>query len=759
MLVNIIVLMLSLSFVLSAGLAFFAYRHRINRTARMFVLVLCICMIWSIEAIITLQISNPQTLWIFALINNAFTAQLAPLILLIAIFYTGIPPWFKNNHALFLFIIPALTVVLISTSGFHKLYHIGYSLNWAGQIPVLRINPGIAYKIYIFYSYTLLFTAFLLVTLSLFEKSKFHRRQVLMMLVGLFIPLINDILYNLGYPIIENYNLTPVFFSVGNIFVAWSLYHYRFFKLLPVARSKVIDNMSDGMLIVNESGIIIDLNKTLLDKFLLTNYKYIGKSFREVFHSYPGLINFVEKSENSEIEITINNQFWYFDGTISTIEGSENQMINRIILLRDITKRKIAEDLVRLNNARLEDLLHVAQLKEASMEDILDFGLETALKITRSKIGFIYYFDEETRLFTLYSWSKGVMDECSLRDKRKNYELDKAGIWGEVVRQRKPILVNDFSAPNELKKGYPEGHVRLHRFLSVPVINENKIVAVMGVGNKDDEYNETDITQLLLLSDSVWTICEKKQDDEKIKEFANQLKLLNATKDKLFTIIAHDLKTPFNSILGFSDLLFAHLITNNTEQAKVSARIIQSTAESTYKLLNNLLDWAKSQTGQLHYNPQMLDLHSIIEQIKEFSKPSATIKNIQILNQSHPACQVYADTNMLETILRNLISNAIKYTPHGGNVWIKTIALDKMIEINVTDTGIGMNEELKNRLFLPGEKKSLPGTANEKGSGLGLILCKEFVEKNGGQIRVESEPGKGSSFSFTLPSLKSASLQ
>ena len=751
MILNIIVLMLSLSLLLSAGLALFAYRYRINRTARLFVIVLIICMIWSITASISVHTSNARILWLIALINNIFTAQLAPLILLIAIYYTGNPNWFKNRHALYLFIVPALTVLLILTSGFHNLYHVDYSLTWKNSIPTLIINHGIGYKIYIFYSYLLMFFSFMLVTRSLFEKSKFHRRQVYLLLIGLFIPLLNDVLYNLGYPIIENYNLTPVFFSLGNVFVAWSLHGYRFFKLLPVARSKVIDSMSDSMLIINESGTIIDLNKTLEDKFLLIKNKSVGKSFKEVFKPFPGFIHFIEKSENSEIEIFINNHVHHFDVSVSLLEGSESSIINHIILLRDITKRKKAEELVRLNNERLEDLLHVAHLKDASMEDILDFGLQTALKITKSKIGYIYSYDEETRLFTLFTWSKGVMDECSIRDKRSNYELDKAGIWGEVVRQRKPIIVNNFNEPNELKKGYPEGHVRLKRFLSVPVIIENNIAAVLGVGNKEDDYNETDITQLLLLSDSVWTICEKKQDDEKIKEYANQLQLLNATKDKLFAIIAHDLKTPFNSILGFSDLLLEQLKTTNTKQAEVFARVIHSTAENTYKLLNNLLDWAKSQTGQLQFSPEKLALHPVIEQISDIIGPSASIKNIKILNQAHKAIHVFADANMLKTIVRNLVSNAVKYTPEGGLVWIKTSQLGEMIEIDVSDNGTGISQELKNKLFLPGEKKSMPGTANEKGTGLGLILCKEFIEKHGGQIRVESSPGNGSSFIFTLP--------
>jgi len=186
----------------------------------------------------------------------------------------------------------------------------------------------------------------------------------------------------------------------------------------------------------------------------------------------------------------------------------------------DMTEQKQAEEELKLNEARLESLLRISQLQDTALQPILDFALEEAIQLTGSQIGYIYYYDEATRQFTLNSWSKGVMRECTITKPQTVYDLEKTGIWGEAVRQRQPILVNDFHTPHPLKKGYPAGHAPLRRFLTVPVIVDGNIVAVTGVANKADEYNQADVRQLLLLMDSVWNICQRKQAEEELRKFS-----------------------------------------------------------------------------------------------------------------------------------------------------------------------------------------------------------------------------------------------
>jgi PAS domain S-box-containing protein len=246
-------------------------------------------------------------------------------------------------------------------------------------------------------------------------------------------------------------------------------------------------------------------------------------------------------------------------------------------------------------------------------------------------------------------------------------------------------------------------------------------------------------------------ISERKKAEQLLNEKESQLRELVTTKDKLFSIIAHDLRSPFNAILGLSELLIENSKDFEVAKSKKFLEIINSSAKSTLILLDNLLNWAKAQTGQIIYKPEKTNLSAVVKEILEISNSIAKLKNISLNYIQTDNIEVYADLNMLKTILRNLISNAIKYTHPNGEIDISAVQNQNNIEITVSDNGIGMNEETRHKLFEIDTKITTTGTANEKGSGLGLILCKEFVEKHGGEIWVKSELGKGSSFVFSLP--------
>jgi len=230
-----------------------------------------------------------------------------------------------------------------------------------------------------------------------------------------------------------------------------------------------------------------------------------------------------------------------------------------------------------------------------------------------------------------------------------------------------------------------------------------------------------------------------------------QLKSLIATKDKFFSIMAHDLRSPFNAILGLTDLLLDELDTLNKDDIRAVLSSIQHEGQQTFALLENLLEWSRSQQGYLKIAPETLSAKSVATGAIEQLKGAATIKHLLINCTIAEEVQVYADTHMLITILRNLISNAIKFTPSGGTITILATENSKETVFMVSDTGIGMTEKHIEQLFDIGEKVVTKGTNNEKGTGLGLVLCKDFVEKHGGRIHVKNKPGLGSTFMFTLP--------
>lgn len=246
---------------------------------------------------------------------------------------------------------------------------------------------------------------------------------------------------------------------------------------------------------------------------------------------------------------------------------------------------------------------------------------------------------------------------------------------------------------------------------------------------------------------------EKAQKEAEIVRSKNEeLAELIATKDKFFSIIAHDLKNPINLFLGYSDFLsrnYDHI--KNQERLEIIQKMDES-AKQLHKLLMNLLNWARAQTGRLNFNPEILSMADMLEESIVTLKSCAVSKGIDLTINPSPGIYGVADAEMIETVIRNLVSNAIKFTERGGTVEIFAEDRGDVIEISVVDTGVGISEERIEHLFDIGEKYiSTPGTEQEKGTGLGLILCKEFVEKNGGKIWAENNVGKGSTFRFTLP--------
>ncbi len=244
---------------------------------------------------------------------------------------------------------------------------------------------------------------------------------------------------------------------------------------------------------------------------------------------------------------------------------------------------------------------------------------------------------------------------------------------------------------------------------------------------------------------------DRMQSDEMIKLKNELLLVLNAEKDKFFSIIAHDLRNPFNAIIGFSSLLTEKIQEKDYEGIEEFAEIIQDSSERAMALLMNLLEWSRSQTGRIIFKPELFDIQDSISEATELLKASAKQKSIAITSKISCNITATADKAMLSTIFRNLVSNAIKYTYPGGEIVIAAeLELDRL-KFSISDNGVGIKKDLLEKLFRIDENHSTTGTEDEKGTGLGLILCKEFVEKHGGKIWVESEVGEGSMFCFTIP--------
>lgn len=310
-------------------------------------------------------------------------------------------------------------------------------------------------------------------------------------------------------------------------------------------------------------------------------------------------------------------------------------------------------------------------------------------------------------------------------------------------------LENIFSNQDE----YKEFKLRLDEkrfvndFIIKKIINSDERILSLNAKLFDDLENSDE--QII---GSIQDVTERILAEEKIKKYNEELSLLNQSKDKFFSILAHDLLSPFSVLMGYSEILASQTETLSKEEIKEFSGYVYNISKNSLNLLNELLDWSRLQTNRLEFNPIKLNLRKIVSDIVNLYREAADKKNISINNLISDDFYVHADNYMMNTIVRNLVSNAIKFTSNYGNIIINARMLGKQVEFSVKDTGIGIKEEILKDLFKIEKLHTTKGTNEERGNGLGLILCKELIEKNNGSIKVESKYGEGSTFHVMLPS-------
>jgi len=302
--------------------------------------------------------------------------------------------------------------------------------------------------------------------------------------------------------------------------------------------------VSDPVLVANrDTGILEECNKAAETYFGRSREQLIGRPQSELHppgtHQGEGVTEDFKRQVTNptrlqEIRLlAAGGEVRPVEVTASTFEIKGIKLI--LGVFRDITDRNRVEEALRQEETRLRKLLEIIQYDTVDIQALLDFALGKCLELTGSRFGYIYHYDEESQSFTLNSWSRDVMQACSITEPQTCYALSKTGLWGEAVRQRRAIIVNDFLADHPLKKGYPEGHAPLTNFLTVPIVSNKRIVAVVGVANKQTDYLETDMIQLSLLMDATWRLVERRQAEELLRESDERLSLaLSAANDGMW---------------------------------------------------------------------------------------------------------------------------------------------------------------------------------------------------------------------------------
>lgn len=467
-----------------------------------------------------------------------------------------------------------------------------------------------------------------------------------------------------------------------------------------------------GYFSVCRDGVIHELNLSgakMLggDRSKLTNLnfkQFIAQDNLPVFNQFIEAVFETKANEACQLELSITENS---PNCVLLINGVVDGNSNRcLITCIDITENNRLEEKLSRSEMQYRRLFETAK-DGILILDAISGQIEDVNPFLMEMLGYsrLEFLGKEL-------WEIGVF---------KNKDDSKAAF---VELQNKQYIRFD-DLPLETKSGKP--------------INVEFVCNVYSVDNKRViQCNIRDITQRVIAENS-------------LKESEARLLELNKTKDKFFSIITHDLRAPFNSIVGFSDLLSMHIQKKDYERTEEFALIIQKSSWFAMELLLNLIDWSRSQSGKMSFNPNNVEINSIVNEVAKFSTYSAKQKSITIEKNLPHNPSVFADKVMISIVLRNLISNAVKYTGTGGCITISAVESPNGVLVSVSDNGIGIKPEAIQKLFRIDESSSTPGTQEELGTGLGLLLCKEFVLKHNGQIWVESEPGVGSTFFFTIP--------
>jgi signal transduction histidine kinase len=405
---------------------------------------------------------------------------------------------------------------------------------------------------------------------------------------------------------------------------------------------------------------------------------------------------------------------------------------------------------LRLDEARLEALLELTHMSDASEQDIADFALEEAVRLTRSEVGWMGAMNEDDSLVLLYNFSSEARKECEVVGMPHSFVVENGGLWAQPIFTRKPVILNDYSAPNPAKKGFPEGHLPLNRFMAIPVFDEDRVVAVAEVGNKHTDYDRSDVRQLTLLMNGVWRIILSKRAKDALMESKSQAELY-------MDLMGHDINNMNQIALGFLEMAIEKL--DKDQKLGAADRYLLEkpidTLNNSTNLIRNVKKLQSARSGGL--KSRMIDICGMLNKVvEEFAHIPG--REITIHYTPSEGCYVMAN-DLLRDVFSNIVGNSIKHSPVDRplDIDIRVIKVRAQGVDNYTvifeDNGPGISDAKKDELFARFEKKYKKKAVG----GLGLGLVKTLVDDYGGKVwaedRVKGDHAKGVRFVVMLPAV------
>jgi PAS domain S-box-containing protein len=557
------VVLLLIGMLIHLGLGVYSRRFKIQPVQLPFEILMYFCVIWTVT--FALDISSDSLAFKILLMKIRFLGLpfVSLSLMLIAILFSGHGKWLTKRRMAILLIIPIITVFLALTTEYSTVFRYNYALvQTAGGFSVLGFANGIwTRSIYFPFIYIEEAITLLLLLQVIFGNQRLYARQAQLFFVAVLIPVIADILFLFGITPVKNYNIVPSTFAFTGILLAIALFQYRFIDIVPVARNTLFERMSDPMLVIDREGRLADFNPAAEKVLGLCRAKNLGKGAIDVLHEHEELCACIQEPHPACRTITIEDgaAAHVFDLSIEKLASGAGELTEKLVLLRDVTDYRRMEKVEVQHNSQIQMLLELHLRANESQESIMDYVIEAILKTTQSGYSWLGLLDEAMSVMTIHRWSRDAMAECAIIDKPIQYPIVEAGLWGECIRQRKPLLINDYDEPHPGKKGIPTGHVPIHRLLVIPVFDEGRIVAAAAVANKQEAYTKADQDALTSLVHKMWEIRKRKHAEEALQVSEEKFKKafftspdsvsINRLSDGMFVSINRG----FSQISGYTE--------------------------------------------------------------------------------------------------------------------------------------------------------------------------------------------------------------
>lgn len=518
----------------------------------------------------------------------------------------------------------------------------------------------------------------------------------------------------------------------------------------------LMDNLTDHIYFKDRESRFLRVNKAQSVSLGLNDpASAVGKTDFDFFtdehakQAYEDEQNIIRTGEPLNIEEKETHPYGT-DTWVSTVKMPLNDKNGEIIgtfgISRDITGRKRSEMESHVLNEISSGITSTDNLDE-----LLKLIHHSLSQVVYAENCFVALYNQTTRLFS-FPYFVDKVDPTPLPTSMAK------SCSSYVFRTVKPLVLSQKIFDNLVEQKEVElVGSNSPSWIGIPLQTPSNVIGVLVLQHyeKEDVYSESDLRFLTSIGSQIAIAIDRKKTEEEIKLKNELLQSLNAEKDKFFSILAHDLRGPLSAFVAATQIITEEIQTMDMDEIKDITKSMKTSASNIYSLLENLLEWSRLRRGVMDFVPENFNLKKKISDsimvLSEYAGKKGIIIEIFIPDQ----LEVIADNHMFDAVIRNLVSNAIKFTPVGGKVSVSADNnSDRFIEVKINDSGIGMTHEMRDKLFLLNEKTRREGTEGEPSTGLGLLLCKEFIEKHNGKIWVESEVGKGSTFSFTTGNLK-----